>query len=166
MATYQLIEAKTSTSTSVAFTSIPATYTDLKIVTSCRGASNSGSTSWYTLLLNGVGTNINAIIVQADNGSIVSSAVTDLLGQNNPNTATADAFSSNEHYIFNYTSGQTKLISNEYTYANNSTTAYIAGISGTVWSDTPAAITSVTLTTQTGNFAANSTFYLYGIKNS
>jgi len=164
--TYTLIESKTSTSSSVIFTSIPATYTDLKLVTSCRGSSNTSGTSWYTLSLNGVNTNLNAFILQADGGSVTAANVTDLLGQNNPNSTTADVFSSNNHYIYNYTSSEYKVILNEYVNENNSTSAYITGFSGTVWSGTPAAITSVTLTTQTGNFAANSTFYLYGIKNS
>ena len=55
MATYTLIEAKTlaSTATSVTFSAIPATYTDLVVRISARSTLGAGEVGTYYMVLNG-----------------------------------------------------------------------------------------------------------------
>lgn len=146
---------------SIDFTSIPATYTDLNLLMSLRNASTFGTvrisynsnTSNYTakrlfLNLNTVGSD---------------SATRDILIENDA-AFTASTFASNSLYIPNYAGNSNKSASADWVTENNATNNYL-GLVASLWSDT-AAITSITLTPVAGTFAQHSTAVLYGIKNS
>lgn len=171
MANLKLIEAKTlgSNTANVTFTSIPQTYTDLKLVYSARNTTSvAGEGFDATLSFNGTTANRLTRVLRGD-GSIVSvntiSDPTDfrLLRSIQPSDYTSSVFSNVEIYIPNYTSSNYKSFSVDTVLENNATATGMGFIAG-LWSDT-AAITSITLGGFGGNLLSGSTFYLYGISN-
>jgi hypothetical protein len=166
--TYTLIEAKTlgSATTTVSFTSIPQTYTDLVLKLSTRGTTTGSGNAWqaFQIGFNGVLTNRSYIFAGGTGAVAISSSSTDIIGQAVEGSSTANAFANGEVYIPNYTSANYKSVNSDHVTENNATAA-LAIISAGLWSST-AAITQIDLTPTSGDFAINSTFYLYGIKNS
>jgi hypothetical protein len=167
--TYDLIASNTVGSgggTSVTFSSIPSTYTDLVVKYSIRftdaGTSNSG-----LFRLNGSTTNYSRKLIEGAGGTPGTPSsyggtasgwsTTDL----NAAGSTANTFGSGELYISSYTSSNYKSATMDAVMENNASTAY-STLNAFLWSDT-SVITSIACT---GNFAQYSTFYLYGIKNS
>ena len=165
--TYQLIEAKTlgSAVSSVTFSSIPSTYTDLELVFSAR-SSYSDIITGYSIKFNSDATTSNYTykrIYGGGSGTPSSdSSVNSLFA--NADSSTANTFGNGKIYISNYTSSNAKSSSLDYVTENNATSAY-AGLAALTWSGT-ATINSITITPTDGNLMINSTFYLYGIKNS
>jgi hypothetical protein len=168
--TYTLIEAKTLTTTtsSVTFTSIPQTYTDLVILSSFR--SNRGNTNIgsFGIQFNGTGSNLTKNRLLGDGSSASSAAGGDALGNAAGNMA--NSFSSHTVYIPNYTSANYKSFSIDAATETNSTSTYTyINLTSWLWSDT-AAITSIEVRDYSDSNANSlvqySTFYLYGIKNS
>ena len=172
--TYTLIEAKTlgSSAASVTFSSIPGTYTDLKLVGSTRTTRNVGSTSQIYLQVNSITTSVYSFKQVSGTGSatdwnqgssVAPTAAT--IGQTSQSTDTASTFGNFEFYIPNYAGSNNKSLSADSVQENNATAAY-ASLTAWLMANT-AAITSLTLTTTaTFSFAQYSSFYLYGIKNS
>lgn len=165
--TYTLIQAQTLTTSaaSVTFSSIPATFTDLKMTSSIRSDdSASASGSFYTISFNGSTASFTNKFLRG-NGSAASSGSFAAYAGNSVTTAqTANTFSNDEIYIPNYTSSNDKSFSGDGVTENNAAGAFVTFNAG-LWSNT-VAITSLTLTAGVGSFLTNSTFYLYGIKNS
>lgn len=162
-----------STSTaSITFSSIPATYKDLVLRYTARhnnafsisqvlvtfnsdSASNYSETAAY-----GSSTSGNSGR-QSSNTSIDFNYV-------NADSSTANTFSMNELYIPNYTVSMNKPMSWTGITENNATTNNSAMIlmDAPLWRNS-AAISSITLTAAAGrNFLTNSSFYLYGISNT
>lgn len=164
--TYKIIEVKTlSTSTaSITFSSIPQTYTDLKLVMSVRDTVTGTGNAWqaFDIYFNGSNTGISGKVVYGTGASAASTNAA--YGQGNEGSTTASTFSSNEVYIPNYTSANYKSYSVEQVTENNATSALIYPFAG-LWSSA-SAITSITCSSLGTAFATNSTFYLYGINNS
>ena len=166
--TYTLIEAKTVSSavSYVEFTSIPQTYTDIKLVASAR---NSGGNTELSVTFNGdTGSNYPFARVYGD-GSGTNSTKTTLSRVTNNMFAqsayTANTFGNGDFYIPNYTSSNYKSVSIDGVTENNSTGSF-AMLSASLWSNA-SAITSIKIFDDDGgNIVTNSTFYLYGIKNS
>lgn len=165
--TYTLISGETlaSTAASYTFSAIPSTYTDLVLRSSTRWDIDGYGT--MQLQLNGSTANDSSTEFYAYDVSNAGSGryTTISFGGMSSGTGTSNTFSSNELYIPNYTSSTSKP-SSLFTVAENnssSTGTYIAGTAN-LWSNT-SAVTSITLTSGS-NFAAGSSFYLYGIKNS
>jgi hypothetical protein len=152
--------------TSVTFSSIPATYTDLIVKASVR--TNIGGGQIYDsmdIAFNGVTTNITAKQLQGTGASAASTSPTQIESIVDGGSATANTFANLEYYIPNYTSSNYKSASLDVVMENNATTAYMRLTAG-LWSNT-AAITSVGFTLPNStSFVQYSTFYLYGIKNS
>jgi hypothetical protein len=151
---------------SIDFSSIPATYTDLKLVLSTRDSKTSAtwsdmrmrfnsdsSSSYPMLLLYGDGT-APASANQTDTGIIWVWA--------NSNNSTASTFSNAEVYIPNYTSSSNKSVSINATVENNATVALNA-FTAARWTNS-SAITSISITPGTANFLQHSSATLYGIK--
>lgn len=151
--------------TSIDFTSIPSTYTDLVIKLSTRsnnaffvdsiGIRFNGSTSSYSFRqLFGSG---------ASAGSQTASSYPE--NYSNGNTSTSNTFGNIEFYIPNYAGSTNKSISSDGVSENNSADAY-ATLTAGLWSNT-AAITSISLrSTSSNNFLQYSTAYLYGVSNA
>jgi hypothetical protein len=168
--TYQLISSNvlTSSAASVTFSSIPSTYTDLVLRYSAR---NDDTTTILLVRFNGdTATNYSNTILRGS-GSAASSLSynttrTSLFQQDGiePSTMVANTFNNAEIYIPSYTVSQNKPMSSFTVTEDNSTTAYMSAIAD-LWRNT-AAITSINLSSNGGNIAAGSSFYLYGIKNS
>jgi len=160
--TFTLIEAKTLASavSSVTFSSIPQTYTDLKVVFSPR-SSVSAVADNMVLKLN---TNtISSIKHLGGNGSTASSNNSEFMVVPGA-TATASTFGNTEIYIPNYTSSNNESVSVDSVSENNATAAYAFLDAGLY--TVASAITSLEITANGANFVQYSTFYLYGIKNS
>lgn len=152
----------------ISFTSIPSTYTDLIVMVSTRGTS-SGVAEANRIHFNGDTTNTNYTGKRLlGSGSGASSDQTTAITPgffNNLSTSTASTFSNSIVYIPNYTGSNSKSYSIDTVTENNATEAYMALVA-VRWSGT-AAITSMTFTPESGgNFAQYSTASLYGISKS
>ena len=144
----------------IEFTSIPGTYTDLKVVISARA-----SVDDVEIVTSVNGTALDAGIRLRGNGSTVASASNARNLAVNNSTATASTFSSGEWYFPNYTSSNYKSVSMDGATENNATTAYVSFVAGI--RNTTSAITSLKFEILTpSNFVQYSTATLYGIKNS
>jgi hypothetical protein len=148
----------------IAFSSIPQGYTDLKIIISSR--SPISAFNMNTLLtFNGTTSGYSEKMLYG-NGSSAASASnsgSNIVWSNDANgaTSTSNTFNNNEIYIPNYTSGNYKSLSIDNVVENNATGGFQIMLAG-LWSNT-AAITSITLTASTTTFAQYSTATLYGI---
>ena len=157
---------------SVTFSSIPATYTDLILKLSVRDSDTSGSGSTYDnikLTFNSNTSNYSWLFV-AGNGSSTNNAVGSaqsniptIYGTYSGATSTTNTFGNSEVYIPNYTSSNNKSLSSESTAEYNGTPGWDLMMAG-LWTNT-SAITSITLSAAV-SFVQYSTFYLYGINNS
>ena len=172
--TYTLIASSTvgaGGASSIDFTSIPSTYTDLLIKVSARAAANGDTFSHLKITFNGSTTGYsNRRITGSGSSAGSGSDGTDSIYQKygiNGSASTGSTFGSLEIYIPNYTSSNYKSTSSDSVTENNATEAWM-DLNAGLWSNT-AAITSIKLqTTYAGveNFAQYSSAYLYGIKNS
>ena len=166
--TFELISANTlaSTTASVTFSSIPQTYTDLCIKASVRGL-NSAVYQFASITFNGSTSGYSGKRIEGNGSSATSyggsSTGVDINFGAGAN-ATASTFGNAEVYIPNYTGSSYKSVSSDIVGENNATAAYSV-LAADLWSNT-AAITSITITGLSASFVANSTFYLYGVKNA
>lgn len=160
-----------SSASSVTFSSIPATYTDLVLKISIR-LSNT-DVDYLNLQVNSnTGSIYSGRTIANNTGSAesVSTSGTSLYiyGGLDNSANTANTFSNLEIYIPSYTSSANKPLSTFTAKEDNavSTREYLGAEAGLV-RDTNA-ISSIKLFTAygTGNFVSGSSFYLYGIKNS
>jgi len=169
--TYKLISAVTVGSggaASIDFTSIPQTYTDLKLVISPRDAYagpfdgikltfNGNTTGYSERYLQGTGT---ATASGSSSGNAFGSG-----GTGNAATSTASIFGNIEIYIPNYIGATNKSFSTDSVAENNATATQML-LYANLWSNT-SAITSISLAPyQPVNFSQYSTAYLYGIANT
>ena len=158
----------TSSTTSYSFSSIPSTFTDLKLVYSGRCLESvSGPTT--TVSFNSSTSTLASYWLTGDGGTATAATSSAFLLIPSPSSGldTANTFGNAEIYIPNYTSSNDKVYSSEGAGETNATTEYTFLVSGR-WSNS-AAITSITLSfgyPGTRSWVANSSFYLYGIKNS
>jgi hypothetical protein len=171
--TYTLISSSIvsgSTTASVTFSSIPATYTDLLISSSARssaaGTSDSlnvefngnTATSYSMTYLRGLGSGTST-----SNDLNTTFLFVPYAAQGN--TTLANTFTSTEMYFPNYLAAINKPSSQFVAFENNTTVANLIANAGLYRNTT--AISSIKLTVNGGPyFIANSSFYLYGIKNS
>jgi hypothetical protein len=151
---------------SIEFTSIPQTYTDLCILVSGRGSAsayystlglqfNSSTSNWTNKWVQSYGSGVNS-------GSAANNQIPDITG----NTATASTFGNMSIYITNYTSSKYKSVLLDSVTENNATSAQ-AQFYVDSWANT-AAITSIKLQDPFSGytFLQYSTATLYGISNS
>jgi hypothetical protein len=163
----QTVTVGSGGSASMAFTSIPQTYTDLIVKVSARTDEAAADWSQSNITFNGSSTNYtNRYLVGTGSAASSGSVGTTFVygGRGTGATATANTFGNSEVYIPNYTSANYKSVSTDEVTENNATAALTFFNAG-LWSNT-AAITSLTITAQSCNFVQYSTATLYGIKNS
>jgi hypothetical protein len=164
-ANYVLIEKITvgaAGASSVTFSGIPQTgYTDLVVKVSCQGSIanstfimqfNGSATGYTSRYLRGSGTAANSY-TQVDFGT---NGITGTYM-----AGSGSAFDNGEFYVPNYTSANYKSASSDAVDERNTTAAY-AMLAAGLWSNT-AAITSLSISADTGSFLQYSTFYLYGV---
>jgi hypothetical protein len=169
--TYTLISSVTVGSggaANIAFTSIPATYTDLCIKFSGRGTTALSATSWF-MRLNSSGTGYSSKRLYGSGTAAASDSSTSggiylVISTMSASTGTANTFGNAEIYIPNYAGSSNKSASIDDVQENNTTQAY-AELAASLWSNT-AAVTSLSIFPDTGNLAQYSTAYLYGISNA
>ena len=163
--TYELIQAQTlsSSATSVTFSSIPSTYTDLLVKASIRNTIdgdgmyvyfNSITSGYSTRQLFGTGTSANSN----------TPSQTNFITLGYTTTVTANTFGNMEFYVPNYAGSNNKSLSGDSVQEGNQTQAYMNLVAG-LMSNT-AAISTLIIGSQSGSFVQYSSFYLYGIKNS
>ena len=155
--------------TTIVFSAIPATYTDLQLIVSTR--LNAVTTGNFQLIVNGDTTNAvqshrtlegNGASPQSLSGSAV--AYFAYLGKVPGTDTTASTFGSTTIYIPNYSGATNKTISVDNVTENNATTAW-QGIFAGLRGDT-GAVTSLTIQGQGNAFAQYSSATLYGISKS
>lgn len=146
----------------IEFTSIPQFYTDLVVFMSGRSTTGSPDAG---VQFNGEGSSnissrymfsVDGSVTNGSNGSYIA-----LVGLPKSGT-TSNTFGSVTIYITNYTSSQNKPISVESVTENMSSSETFLALTAGLYSSS-SAISSLKLT---GDFAQNSSAYLYGIKNS
>jgi len=151
---------------SITFTSIPQTYTDLKVLLSTRSTFAGGFDS-LGIYFNGSQADISNRNVGGNGFTATSSSSTyRAIGTNDSAFATANTFANTEIYIPNYAGSTFKSMSVDSVAENNATGANQLLVAN-LWSQT-AAITSLTFDNSTSgqNFVQYSTATLYGISKS
>lgn len=168
--TFATIQSQTlnnSSTSTVTFSSIPQTFTDLFFICHVRSAD---STTGINIRFNGdSASNYAASYFLANNSSVTTAAYighTSILATGFSSSATVSGSSNFSPFIFSvlsYSSSVIKKTTVGQAFAFNSTSDHAINISNGAW-DSTNAINSVSLI-GTGNFAAGSVFSLYGIKN-
>jgi hypothetical protein len=174
MATYKLIASSVASGgavSSVAFTSIPSTYTDLVLTCSWR-ASTAGSDQQLWLSINNTSyADIPYTLLQSDSSTLGGARGTStwIVGGGNANGSTAGVFTTTLLYITNYSSTSTNKIFIIDSFMGSMTvppTTY-SYTEGTVRNfDSTTVISSLNLKSASGNLMQYSSFYLYGISNA
>ena len=168
MVAIQTVTVGAGGAASIDFTNIPQTYTDLVVQVSGRGTGAGGEVS-ATLQFNNNSSNYSSRWLRG-NGAAASSG-SDTYGTDEiylfempAASATASTFQNGSIYIPNYTSSNNKSVSVDSVSENNATTAW-AYLTAGLWSNS-AAVTSIKLLLQVGNFAQYSTATLYGVTSA
>lgn len=172
--TYALIASNTlGTNTStVTFSSIPATYSDLVVKISCRSTATGVNGALLQLRINGLSTSIyywtyftglgfGSGSTSYGNGTTYFEMSSALASAGNG----ANIFGAHELHFSNYAGSTNKILYATNGLMNNSATPYVGATVG--YLANTGAITSLTFTdVAAGNFVTSSTFDLYGIKNT
>lgn len=167
--TYEVISSVTVGSggaANITFSSIPQTFTDLKLVLSAR-SDRSSEQDTAAIRFNGSTTSLSMRRLFGDGTTAYSDNDTFIpTGHFSANSATANTFGNVEIYIPNYTGSNNKSVSSDGAAESNVTNVFRSMVAG-LWSNS-AAITSIALLPNNGsnNFMQYSTAVLYGIKNS
>lgn len=151
----------------VDFSSIPSTYTDLAVYYSIRGSSNESGDGHNPYFKFNNNTSNYSWIMGYGNGSsaLKDSGTSNLLICACPSSDfTANTFSNGLVYIPNYTSSNYKVYYRDSTAENNGASSYTV-FNARLWSNT-SAINQITFYPITGTFVQYSSATLYGIKNS
>lgn len=144
--------------TSITFSSIPSTYTDLVCLVSGRGTG-----VYLNIYPNGSTSNLTGRYLYSSGSSPASGSLNPIMYLNESGQ-TANTFSSSQIYIPNYAGSTFKSISVESVQENNATGAQMIIHAG-LWSST-AAITSLVLTVDQNAISQHTTAYLYGVSNA
>jgi hypothetical protein len=171
--TFILISSNTLSSStgSITFSSIPATYTDLILMISARADSVTTFAS-SIMTYNGVTSSsvygdkyLNADGAGTVTGNRDTSDTKIYSGYINAANATANSFGASEIYFSSYGNGAYKVSGHDFSAIWNNASTSLTLRSGLYTQNT--AIGSITISPISGaNWVANSTFSLYGIKKS
>jgi len=172
--TYSLIASATpTTGTSVSFTSIPDTYTDLVLKISARSNYTSGYITTLYVGFNNNSSNLFSYLGMYALGGTLGllsgaggNGAGDLYMPTENSNITSNLFGSAEIYISNYKASTYKQFSSNYCVENNNTANYYAlGTTSSAFGST-STVSSIEVYLGDGNFVSGSSLYLYGIKNS
>lgn len=170
--TFELIASTSvtgATASSLDFSVIPATYTDLVVKLSLRVNAGSGGYQTYVRFNGDTGSNYNWRNLLGTGSSAVSQnpgapetgmriTISDSSGD------TASTFSNAELYIPNYAGSTYKSVSADGVSENNATGA-TADLAAGIWNST-SAINAISIFASGASLVTNSTAYLYGVKNA
>lgn len=149
---------------SIDFTSIPSTFTDLCVKLSAR-TTVAARDDFFKIRFNGSSTNFTAKVLYGSGSNAASfNDTSGYAGTVDAANATASTFNNGEIYIPNYTSSTNKSFSTDTVQEDNQAQAFAVFVAG-LWSQT-AAITSIGLFPNSGNFVQYSTATLYGISKT
>lgn len=165
--TYEPIATNTlsSATTTVSFSSIPSTYTDLILIISAKGTTVATSTSVY-FTTNITGANYSSTWLVGTGVGAASSRYSNLnqgyLGYISASSNASDSRGTIIANFMNYSNTTTyKTVISRGNVAEAETDAYVSLIRGT------AALSTITVGEGSGNnFVTGSTFNLYGIKSA
>jgi hypothetical protein len=175
--TYTLISkievAAGASQSTLSFTSIPATYTDLELRISCRSTTNLGtdtlairfnsdtSSNYYTTLLQGYGSS-------GASGANVGTGTQGWMGLIEDSANGANIFSTHIVRLADYRGSGNKTVLSD-AYSSTNLTASLLRLFGDSWNNS-AAITSIDINILSAGsgyvFGQYTNAYLYGIKNS
>lgn len=171
--TYTLISSATVGSggaSSIDFTSIPSTYTDLLLKVSTR--SDQSSIGYTAFRFNSSSANYSQKFLQGDGSTTTSyGGVSNMLYVLSGSTTNTNVWDNTDIYITNYAGSNYKSLFIDNVVDNGTTSNSFCVLSGGLWSDT-SVISSITLYAANSSLSFNKTFqqystaYLYGIKNS
>ena len=152
------------------FTSIPSTYTDLCLKFSIRDSRSNQGPGYLLLKFNDstTGYSNRFLYTSTDGGAVANYSSTEnyISFAINTNFSTANTFGNGELYIPNYGGSAYKSVSiDSVSETNSSFNAAVRNITAFLWSNS-AAITKITLNGDNGPFLQYSTATLYGINNS
>ena len=167
--TFVQIGSTVTVSTAVAtieFTSIPATYTDLELKLSTKTSRSGDSSDDGYITFNNATTAFSYRYLSSSgtaagsSGASSQSSIYDFTPNGSGSNASG-IWGNAEIYIPNYAGSNYKSVSMDAVMENNATASYRYQSTG-LWSNT-AAITSIKLQADLGNFVQYSTASLYGI---
>jgi len=159
----ETVTVGTGGAASITFSSIPATFTDLVILSSVR-SDRSTVTDSLKMNLNGNSSNQSTIILRKTSGVSNMDLSTIRIADVPAASRASGIFGNASTYITSYLSSQAKAVSSDYVSENNASDNRM-GITASLWDNT-AAVTSIVLEINTGDFAEHSTATLYGIKST
>jgi hypothetical protein len=168
----QTVTVGSGGTSSIDFTSIPDTYTDLLVAYSLRCTLSGGPFNFgdcAVRLNNDTGANYNRFSSRARQGASATFGSTGTfitLYEATAADASANTFGIGQIYIANYTSSRHKSVGIEGGSETQSNTEVQMGLIAGLWKST-SAVTSIKLYEQNGtNFVQNSSASLYGIKKA
>lgn len=157
-----------SDASSIEFTSIPATYTDLLVVGSLRLGRSATSSTVYMQVNGDTGTtkySSRRLFGNTDTGtgsdSFSGANKALVVGDVTANTATASTFGSLEVYIPNYAGSTNKSVSGYGVGEHNG--GGILSVAAGLWSDTSAITSLLFADYNSSTVKSGSSMYLYGI---
>jgi hypothetical protein len=154
---------------SIDFTSIPSTYTDLQLVLSARSVNNATTDNLKLTFNSNTSNNYTRTEIEGDGTSAASYSETTTSGflyiYITGATNTASTFSNGQIYIPNYVGSNNKSFSVDNVTERNATSIQMCLMAGRLANTS--AITSISLVSQSSsNLVQYSSATLYGIKNS
>jgi hypothetical protein len=161
--TFELIASSTVGSggaSSIDFTSIPSTYTDLCLRMSLSVGSAGGTSLAMYLTINGSTSTFTGRYLYGDGSTPASGVLARYVGSVNNSSP---SFNNMDIYLPNYTGSTNKSFSVDNVTERNATNADANLIAG-LWATT-SAITSLSIASSS-SFVQYSTAYLYGVKNA
>lgn len=169
MATFKLIAFSTVGSggaSSITFSSIPGTYTDLAILVSAKTNKTPDTASDCVISFNSNTSNYSGTRLYGSGSGASSDSPTNRFAFEAPANSTASTFGNAWIYIPNYAGSANKSYTSDSVTENNATEAYTMLFAG-LWTNT-SAITSIDLGIAAAGtkFVQYSTAYLYGISNA
>lgn len=170
--TYTLISTLNGGGTTIDFTSIPQTYTDLVVLHYLRFSSASGLQNVFIRFNNDSGTSYKQTMILSTGDGLASYVNNSANAYNwsyapgSTGTTTANAYSNGSLYIPNYANTtDIKSTSLDLTSIINASTDQAVEIHAGYWNST-SAINRITFTANADTFTSGSTVSLYGISNA
>lgn len=159
----------TGTQSTITFSSIPSTYTDLFIMATARTNRGTFAIDAIKIRFNGTttDTNLTSNQMQSVNAGVQAQKPTyGLVGYSTASGSTSNAFGALQIYIPNYAGSNPKPILTSGASENNSTTTYEIEGGSVLFNQTDSLYEILLLSHTSSSFVAGSRFDLYGIKNS